>query len=106
MLDFSRTDDLIESYPAYLVTERLANRLAHGGLAGFSLGPATVSLRPDPPEQTPTPLARYLRLLPEPGAAEPDVWINEELMLCVSDRMMAVLSEFQLRLCDVTSLDG
>ena len=40
-----------------------------------------------------------------PFVLDPHVWIADDYRLCVSDRLMAVLRGFDLRLCDVSSLD-
>jgi hypothetical protein len=100
VLDYPDTDDLIESFPVFLVSEPLAARLSeHPGL-GFE--PAIV-LRSDGYAELhgDAPHKPYVRLLIGDG---PDAWIDDELRLCVSDRLMTLLREFDLRRCDVTAL--
>jgi hypothetical protein len=102
VLDDADTDDLIESFPVFLVTERLAARLADGTFAGFILEPATVQPGPEPAAAAP---GSYRRLVPVEGAAaQPDVWLTDEYRLGVSDRLMEALREFDLRRCDVFRL--
>lgn len=105
VLDTPTTADLMESYPAYLVSEALAELLAAGGLQGFELDDAEVfpsenyiEAFGDAPHKT----YRWLRL--QDGASDPDAWLGEDLRLCVSDRMMAVLERGDLRGCDIEPL--
>jgi hypothetical protein len=82
LLDSADADDLIESFPAYLVSESLAARLA--AIDGLRFERATVApgdhyaeLSGDAPHKA------YVRLLVTHG---PDAWLDDELRLCVSDR--------------------
>ena len=98
VLDTPHADDLIESFPVFLVTQVLATALT--GVAGVSFGRA--ELRPgDRYLETygDVPHPAYVRLLIAGG---PDIWIGDDLLLHVSDRLMALLSEFNLTYCDVT----
>jgi len=101
VLDVSDVDDLIGSFPVFLVSAVLAARLADGDFAGFSMHSATVKAGPDYGE---APVPTFRRLVPEPGAADPDAWVQDDHRLCVSDRLMAVLRGFELRNCDVAPL--
>ena len=87
-LEASGADDLIGSFPVFLVSAALAARLADGDYSGVSLHPATEG---------------YRRLVPDAGATAPDVWIDDDHHLCVSDRLMAVLRGFELGRCEVSS---
>jgi hypothetical protein len=101
VLDLPRVDDLIASFPVFLVSAVLAARLADGDFAGFSLHSATVQAGRDFGD---APVPTFRRLVPDPGAADPDAWIQDDHRLCVSDRLMAVLRGFELRNCDVAPL--
>jgi hypothetical protein len=90
-------DDLIESFPVYLVSDPLATRLT--AFAGLRFQEVTV--RPGGiylDAHGDVPHKQYVRLLPDGE----DAWVGDDLLLCVSDRLMAVLGEFDLRRCDVT----
>ena len=98
VLDTPHADDLIESFPVFLVTVGLATALT--GIAGVSFGHAEVR-----------PGDRYLEVygeVPHPSyvrlliAGGPDIWIGDDLLLYVSDRLMALLREFNLTYCDVS----
>jgi hypothetical protein len=51
------------------------------------------------------PVPTFRRLVPEPGATDPDAWIQDD-RLCVSDRLMGVLRGFELRNCDIAPLSA
>jgi hypothetical protein len=50
------------------------------------------------------PHKAYRRLRTDPAAAEPDAWVNNDLVLCVSDRMWETLRHADLLGCEVRSL--
>ena len=92
VLDYPTSEDLMESFPAYIVSEALAERLVAAGLRGFTLAEAEVlpgenylALYGDVPHKT----YRWLQVAPRTPDA--DVWLDDAPQLCVSDRMMAVL---------------
>lgn len=104
VLDAPSADDLIESFPVFLVSDWLAERLDRAGLDGFALeGALVVPSREYVEVYGPAPHKsyRWLRLLTSTTA---DCWLDEEYRLCVSDRMMAVLREGVLEGCDITPL--
>jgi hypothetical protein len=101
VLDLPDVDDLIESFPVFLVSAVLAARLADGDFTGFALHPAAVTAGADYGDAA---VPTYRRLVPEPGAADPDAWVSDDDHLCVSDRLMAILRGFELRNCDITTL--
>jgi hypothetical protein len=99
VLDGPDTDDLIESFPIFLVTERLARRLMNVGFTGFALGDASVAAsREDHATygDAPQPRFRWLRVT---NVASADVWLDDEHRLCVSDRFMEELRVFDLGRC-------
>ena len=104
VLDYPNADDLIQSFPVYLVTEDMAARLLGAGLSGFEID--EVEVRPSP-EYTAAygraPHAKYkwLRL---DGAESADCWLDETYLLCVSQRMMEVLEAGRLSGCDIVEL--
>ena len=105
VLDTPTTADLIESFPVYLVSEELADRLTSADVTGFRLEDAEVIPSVEYTEafgDAPHKAYRWLR--PDPDATDPDVWISEDLRLAVSDRMWDVLQQADLRGCDVEPL--
>ena len=102
VLDGPDADDLIESFPVFLVSATLAERLDGAGLTGFVLEHAVV--RPSADYEAvhgdvPQSPYRWMRLHESgPGA---DAWLGDDLRLCVSDRMMEVLRSHRLARCDI-----
>jgi hypothetical protein len=104
VLDFPDADDLIQAHPVYLVSARMAGMLEAAQLDGFTLEDALVVLNDQYRElygDARHPEYRWLRLQSTPNA---DCWLNDELRLCVSDRMMSVLSQGKLDDCEVVPL--
>lgn len=102
VLDLPTDEDLIQSFPVYLVSEELAAALATANLAGFQLDDAHV--RPSDQYEVfgggpPPKRYRWLRLDPSPA---PDCWLDEHYRLCVSERMYAVVWSHRIDRCNVT----
>jgi len=95
VLDTPGTDDLIESFPVFLVSDELARELERANLTGFDLAEARVvpSLGyQDMYGDTPHKHYHWLKLTP---SVKPDSWLDEEHRLNVSDQMMEVLRRFE-----------
>lgn len=104
VLDRPDADELIQSFPVYLVSSGLADRLQSSGLTGFAL--AEVVTRPSVEYSSAFGDAphRHYRWLQVLGTEEDDCWIDASLMLCISDRMMEILSEATLSDCVITKI--
>ncbi len=104
VLDAPTEDDLLESFPVYLVSDALGATLAEAGLSGFTLEPARVipsreytAVYGDAPHKT------YQWLRPQPSP-DPDCWVDDALRLCVSDRMMRIFGQGVLDGCDIVEI--
>jgi hypothetical protein len=102
VLDFPTEEDLIESFPVFLVSDKLAAALTAANLNGFRLDHAEVRTsdqyglwRGNVPHK------RYRWLRPDLSGSA-DCWVDEQHRLCVSDRMYAVISSHRIDRCDVT----
>src|SRR3954466_10036505 len=80
VLDYPTSEDLMESFPAYIVSEALAERLVAAGLRGVTLAEADVlpgenyvELYGDVPHK------RYRWLQVAPRTPDADVWLREDL---------------------------
>ena len=96
-LDAPDSDDLIESFPVFLVSATLAEQLDTAGLTGFVLEDARV--RPSAEYlasygDVPHGEYRWMRL--QDRSSTPDAWLDSDLRLCVSDRLMDVLRPYGL----------
>lgn len=106
VLDSPETDDLIESFPVFLVSDDLAARLRADHLAGFELARAEVVPSLEYREvygDAPHKGYRWLRVL---GDSSSDCWLSDDHRLCVSDRMMRTLEEGDLRNCEIEALNA
>lgn len=104
VLDTPTEDDLIESFPVFLVSESLADQLADAQLRGFTLEEAQVIPSREYFEVWGSAAHKRYRWLRLKSSPQSDTWLDESYRLCVSDRMMAVLREGVLDGCDITRL--
>jgi hypothetical protein len=83
VLDSPTTEDLIESFPVFLVSDELAEQLRGAGLDGFDLAPAQVVRSREYVEAYGNaPHKQYQWLRPRPADAA-DCWLDETYRLCV-----------------------
>ena len=108
VLDLPTDEDLIESFPVFLVSESLGHALASANLTGFWFDDADV--RPSTEYLAAYGAVshkRYRWLRPQCRPHSSDCWLDERHRLCVSDRMYAVLSQHRIDGCAVTiAADG
>lgn len=106
VLDAPVSADLIESFPVFLVSAELAQRLEGAHLEGFALAEATVVPSREyeaVDEQAPHKEYLWLRLTGDIGA---DCWLDDRYRLCVSDRMFEVLQAGDLQGCEIEPAPG
>lgn len=104
LLDQPETDDLIQAFPVYLVSSELADRFQAAAMSGFALAEATVRPSPDCLAVFGDAPPREYRWLQVHGGEGDDCWIDQSLMLCVSDRMMEILNHATLTDCPATAI--
>ena len=95
-------DDILESFPCYIVTERLANAIRQAELTGLALAGAkfTQSLQFD--ELYPRKkLPHFLWLQVVGVSGEDDFGMGEDHRVVVSGRALTVLRAFSLANCDI-----
>lgn len=103
-------DEIIESFPVYVVTDRLGKALSNAGLSSFTLRNAEITLAPE--EQA--VLDRHgiselpnFQWLDVTGTAGRDaLGITDRVQLVVSDSALAVLQQFRMEHCLVEEYDG
>ncbi len=102
VLDSPTEEDLVESFPVFLVSEQLGASLTAAGLVGFTLDDANVhpstqyvAVYGDLPHKA----YRWLRLI---SSSPSDCWLDEGYRLCVSDRMYSVIARHKMEGCEVT----
>ena len=99
-------DDLLESFPCYIVSERLYYLLSESGLSGFEFDQCQVSAshlfqKAARQWNAPVMLPRFywLRVHGIPG--KDDFWISEDNYLMVSQKALEILRRFQIAQCQV-----
>jgi hypothetical protein len=94
-------DDLLTSFPVFLISPRAGAALEAAGLPGFVLADADITIEDDMQDIV-DPIVRTFRWLRVTGAAgDTDVGFDERAHLVVSDRALDVLQDFQLDHCDI-----
>lgn len=94
-------DDIVESFPCYLVTPRLAAALESSNLTGFHCDAARVSLSPEAVDlgMTETPEFRWLVITGRPGDEDFGVLANGQAV--ISEEALQVLQAHTLDNCDI-----
>src|SRR6476660_6693817 len=96
-------DELLESFPCYIVTRRLAHALTAAGLSGFQLAPVEGSASELFAELYPGGRLPPFAWLQVGGVAgRDDFGMSPDHRLVVSDRALGVLRAGQLRHCEVS----
>lgn len=97
-------DDLVTTFPCYLVSGRLGRALVDTGLRSFELADVEITIDEQFQEFFPEvvdslPTWRWLRPSGAPGAS--DIWTDESGDLHVSRAALDVLQRFTLTHCDI-----
>lgn len=98
-------DELLESFPCFLVSERVGHAIQAENLAGFSLEEVEISVSAQLRELQGGSLPpRFYWLKVAGRAAQADFGISESHLLVVSEEALAVLRRFSLNNADVSEL--
>lgn len=95
-------DDLVESFPCFLITDTLSEALLAGNFSGFQVGDAEVTSSPKFKQMHPNrrlPRFRWLKIVGKQNSA--DFWIENDQSLAVSSAAYAFLKKFKLDHCQV-----
>lgn len=94
-------DDLVECFPCYAVTPRLADALRRSSASGVDLRPMVTSVNPDQREINPERrIPQFVWLHVNGLAGRDDVGLDAQGHLVVSGRLWTLLQSFQLSACD------
>ena len=100
-------DDLLESYPCYLVTQRLADALTEGQFEGLSFDALSMSVDPEFEDVTRIDeLPTFWWMQVAGSAGRDDFGISTSGRLVVSQAALNVLREFTLDNCDIEPPEG
>ncbi|GGP38466.1 hypothetical protein [Saccharothrix coeruleofusca] len=95
-------DDLVTSFPVFLVSEELATELVEGGLDGFRVRQATVTVTDEAQELLEgraVPTFRWLDVTGQAGVD--DVGVTEQGELVVSEEVLELFQAGTLENCEV-----
>jgi hypothetical protein len=103
VLDYPDADDLIQSFPVFLVSEGLAQRMTRARLTGPAFEDVTVRPSKEYRETYGRAKHRRYRRLIITGTGD-DCWLDNDHQLCVSDRMMRLLEDADIGGCDIEQI--
>ena len=104
VLDAPTSQDILESFPVYLVSNDIAAQLARASLRGFVLRDARITVSREYLDEFGNAQHKdYQWLYPTPDLAA-DCWIDDQLRLCVSGAMMDVLATGTLDACTIIEI--
>jgi hypothetical protein len=95
-------DDLLWTYPSYVVTENLAAKLAESGLSGFEFRPVEVTVDPHGIEDDETldlPEFRWLHITGTAG--RDDVGVTDKGRIVVSETALTAFRQGNLEYCEI-----
>ena len=100
-------DDVIESFPCFLVSPRAAQAMRAAGLTGFTAtDDAVVTLLPGTEDLIDPAVLGFLWLHPHGTPGRDDVAVDSLASLVVSDRALDVLRGLELGRADVSPWTG
>jgi hypothetical protein len=101
-------DELLEAFPCFIVTRRIAERFEAAGLSGFAIGEAEITVSEEFEELYPgrgIPSFVWLKVLAHPRTA--DLGVTRDKRLVVSERALNLLRTGQWMHAEVEALpDG
>lgn len=94
-------DDLIQSFPCYLVSDRLASRLEEIRATGVKFAPAEVTTSDSfgKPDDRDLPTFKWMKVVGKPGAD--DLGLTPDARLVVSEAILGEMKKFRLNHCIV-----
>lgn len=100
-------DDIVESFPTFIVTSALADAIASAGLSGVEFDDVIVTMNPQFEELFPEvasslPAWRWLRPVGAPLVS--DFWQDETARLVLSDDALCVVRRFRIDNAELSEL--
>ena len=103
-------DDILETYPTFMVTETLVGPLNGSGLSGYEIRQAEVTIEEESREtlsmigRTEFPNFRWLHVVGKAGCDDFGLTATGDLV--VSERALNVLRQGQLNRCDIEEYEA
>lgn len=102
-LDAWLGDDLIQSFPCYLATERLRRKLETASVNGVAFAPVEFSLSANFKERHPSKVVPSFAWLKITGcASKDDFGVEADGRLVVSERALELIKQLTLKHCDIS----
>ena len=96
-------DELVESFPCYLVTEALGATISQAGLNGFSLASVEITCSSEFTELQPNTMLPAFQWLKISGVAgESDFGLSSDHLLVVSEQALQVIGTHSISNCAVS----
>jgi hypothetical protein len=99
-------DDLVQSFPCFLVTDALAQSIRLANLTGYSIAPVLADTSPEFQEghrHTQLPLFHWFRVAGSNGAT--DFSLSRQHLLVVSERALGVLRQHNISHCTIEPVE-
>ena len=95
-------DDILETFPCYIISERLKNKLATTAFTGFAIADVEVTKSGEFEDLHPgreLPAFYWLKITGRAGVD--DFGFSEKSTLIISEQVLSLLGEFQIDNCQV-----
>jgi hypothetical protein len=96
-------DELLESFPCFIVSDRLGEALRNASLSGFILDEVVITLSEQFNELHPNivlPQFFWLRVFGRAGTE--DIGVTRDARLVVSERALQIMRNFSLEHCEIS----
>jgi hypothetical protein len=102
-LDAWLGDDLIQSFPCYLVTERLKRKMESASMVGVAFAPVEFNVSANFKDRHPSKAVPNFTWLKITGSAgKDDFGVEAHGRLVVSERALKLIQDFSLNHCEIS----
>ena len=100
-------DDIVETFPCYLVTEKLGEALEKSGFTGFALKDVEVSVSDTFNDfHRDIELPKFLWLKVNGKLTTDDFWLSDAAQIVVSENVFKLMEQFQINNCEYFELES
>lgn len=100
-------DCLVESFPCYLITEKVYDNFTSEGITGFSIQEAMISTSDEFKELFPNKILPDFKWLVVNGQVpQDDLTIDNDNCLVVSERALTILRDEGIKNCDIEEVEA
>ncbi|MEE5104473.1 hypothetical protein V2J92_07980 [Pseudomonas alliivorans] len=95
-------DDILETFPCFIVTEKLAKSIFNSKLTGVSYKPVKISMSADFLENHSSALPEFKWMQVDGIIGKDDFYLAKDNRLVVSERALKLLQKFNLNHADIS----